>query len=66
MIATSGEVRNAHLEHEFLRATAVDMTVDDSDHEVPGPMRGNWFASLCDHHSEDLNEQVGPDGGVGR
>ena len=43
------------------------MTVDDSDHEVPGPLRGNRFALLNDHHSEHVVEQVGPDlGGVGR
>ena len=57
VITTFGEVRNAHPEHESLRATVVDMTVDDSDHEVPGPLRGNRFASLYDHHSEDLNSQ---------
>ena len=67
VIATFGEVRNAHREYESMRATAVDVTVDDSDHEVPGPLRGSRFALLNDHHSEDLNEQVGPDlGGVGR
>ena len=49
-----------------MRATVVDMTVDDSDHEVSGPLRGNKFALLNDRRSEDLNEQVGPDlGGVG-
>ena len=41
--------------------------MDDSDHEVTGPLRGNRFALLNDDHSEHLNEQVGPDlEGAGR
>ena len=57
VLATSGEVRIAHREYESTGDTTsvVDMTVDDSDHEVPGPLRGNRFALLNDHDS-DLNE----------
>ena len=67
-VPTSVEVRIAHRNCESTRdtATVVDMTVDDSDHEVAGPL----VCLLSDNHSgegEHLNEQAGPDhGGAGR
>ena len=46
--ATSVEVRIAHRNYESTRdtATVVDMTVDDSDHEVAGPL----VCLLSDNH----------------